>query len=250
VSTSEAAVSPAALQPGLSPWSRFAAVFVRPGSAWGGLEHKPQWWWPMLAVLAFSLGSVAVLHDRALMPMLISQWEQQVDEGQLPPEQLERMESFFAGGAGRIFNMSTQAIAIPIILIITAVLVSFTCGFLLGHKLPFRLALEVACWSALIGIPSVILTSVVAWQKETMEGVHLGFGVLLSGVEPNRMTTALAGALDALGPLALWQVAVTILGASALSGAPVKKTAWAIGAVYLVVILVITALGAVFGRAG
>jgi len=64
------------------------------------------------------------------------------------------------------------------------------------------------------------------------------------------VTNAIAGALDAFGPLALWQVAVTILGASALSGAPRAKTAWAVGGVYLVVILGLAALGAAFGRAG
>ncbi len=244
----EAAVPPAA-PPELSPWSRFVAVFVRPASAWGGLD-KPQWWYPMLVTLALSLGSVAVLHDRALMPMLISQWEEAVDEGRMPPEQLERMESFFSDGGGRIVNLSTQAVAIPLILIITAILLSFICGFLLGHKLSFRLALEVACWSSLISIPSIVLTTVIAWQRETMEGIHLGFGALLSGAEPSRMTSAIASTLDAFGPLALWQVAVMILGASTLSGAPRAKTAWAVGGVYLVVIAGLGALGAAFGRAG
>jgi hypothetical protein len=243
----EAAVPPAA-PPELSPWSRFVAVFIRPASAWGGLENKPQWWYPLLVTLALSLGSVAVLHDRALVPMMISQWEEAVDEGRMTPEQLERMESFFGWWPHR--QPSTQAVAIPVILIITAVLLSFTCGFLLGHKLPFRLALEVACWSSLISIPSIVLTTLMAWQRETMEGIHLGFGALLSGAEPSRMTSAIASTLDAFGPLALWQVAVSILGASALSGAPRAKTAWAVGGVYLVVIVGLGALGAAFGRAG
>jgi hypothetical protein len=94
------------------------------------------------------------------------------------------------------------------------------------------------------------LTSVLAWQRETYEGIHLGFGVLLAGLETSRWTTIVASVLDALGPLALWNLALMILGASALSGANRKAATWTLGAIYLVVVLAFSVLGAVMGRSG
>jgi hypothetical protein len=229
---------------------RMVAVFVRPTSAWAGLEHQVQWWFPVLIVVAVNATSVAVLHERALLPMLLDQWEQAVDQGRMSGEQLAQMEQMFSGGAGRVFLLVQQIIVIPVLLLITGLLLSFGCGFLLGHKLSFRLGLEVASWSALVTIPTVLLTSVLAWQRETYEGIHLGFGVLLAGLETNRWTTIVSGVLDALGPLALWNLALMILGASALSGTNRKAATWTLGAIYLVVVLAFSVLGAVMGRSG
>ena len=56
--------------------------------------------------------------------------------------------------------------------------------------------------------------------------------------------------LDAIGPLAVWYLVVVVLGAAALSGAPRKNVAWALGALYVVLMMCFAALGAMFSRAG
>jgi hypothetical protein len=109
----------------------------------------------------------------------------------------------------------------------------------------YRWSLEVAAWSGLITIPAQLLTGVVAWTRETMKGVHVGFGLLLPETEtPTRFGIWLGGVLDALGPLSIWYVVVIVLGASALSGAPPKRVAWVLGGLYIALILLFASLGA------
>ena len=56
--------------------------------------------------------------------------------------------------------------------------------------------------------------------------------------------------LDAIGPLSIWYLAVLIIGAAALSGAKRKSVAFAIGGLYLVLMIFFSALGGMFSRGG
>jgi hypothetical protein len=238
IATSEAVV--ASTSPGMSPIQRLIAVFIRPASAWTGLHGQVQWWFPLLLILLVNGIVISVLHERVLVPMALDQMEQ----SEAPPERLDSMEQFFSGPGGRLVFVGQQFVVIVLMLMITAALLNFGCGFMLGRKLGFRLGLEVACWAGLVTIPAMLVTSLLAWQRGTFEGIHLGFGVLVAGAEPNRVTTMLASFLDALGPLALWNLAVMIIGASTLSGADRKSTTWTLGGIYLAVVLALSALGA------
>jgi hypothetical protein len=222
--------------------ARTIAVFVRPAHAWNGLERHVQWWFPMLvvslAVAAFSL----VLHDRVMVPMSLSGMEQQVADGKMSAQQLEDAERFFSGPAGRAFLTVWTVIVTAAMTFIAALAMSFGVGFVLGAKLRYRLALEVAAWSSLVTIPTYILTAVIAWGRETLQGVHVGLGILMPEPEtPTRLSEGLGAFLDALGPLSIWYLIVAILGASALSGAPRRSVAWVMSVIYLAL--------AVFGAA-
>jgi hypothetical protein len=98
-----------------------------------------------------------------------------------------------------------------------------------------------------VTIPGYLLTAVLAWIRETMRGVHVGFGALLPALdEPTKFGIALRSFLDALGPLSLWFVAVGVIGAAALSGAPRKSVAWVLGVLYVAIALFMSAMAAMF----
>ena len=102
----------------------------------------------------------------------------------------------------------------------------------------YRWALEVAAWSSLISLPGVLLTGILAWVKEDFQSAHVGFGILLPPSEtPSRFMTGLGMFLDGIGPLAIWYVAVLAIGASVMSGAPRKSSAWVIAGLYIVLLL-------------
>jgi len=129
-------------------------------------------------------------------------------------------------------------IVLPIIYLLSALAVWFAVGFLLGTKFRFRLAFEAVCWASLITLPGQILTGVIAWTRETMKGVHVGFGALVPESDPaTKLQAGLGFFLDRIGPLELWYLAVLILGAAALSGADRKRVTWAVGGLYLVLML-------------
>ena len=75
----------------------------------------------------------------------------------------------------------------------------------------------------------------------------MGFGAFLPESDtPGKLMVFLGGILDAIGPFAIWSLAVMILGAAALSGKPRKSVAFTLSAVYLVLWVFFAGLGAMF----
>jgi Yip1 domain len=231
----------------LSPGARIAAIFTRPAAAWSGLETRTQWWIPLLLFVVISASGTALLHKRALVPMMVEAWDRQVTAGAMTQAQMDKMEDFFSGPVGLTISVVQQVILIPIFSMVVALLVWFGAGFVLGTKMRYRHALEVATWSSLVSLPNYVLTFVLVWFKETFRGVHTGFGVLLPEMEtPSKLMTGLGVLLDALGPFSIWYLAVGILGTAALSGAPRKSVTWVMVGLYLAVIVFVAAIAAMF----
>lgn len=243
--------TPASAPASLSFPQRLVAIYARPTEAWAGLRERAQWWLPLIIALVVTTAGTVALHERAYLPMLTAQWDEAVADGQMPAAQADQMEAFFAGPAGLAFLVGQQVVAFPLITLVMALLVWFGVGFALGVPMRFRWAFEVTCWAWLVSLPGTLLTYALAWVKESFEGVRIGFGLLVPEPEtPNRLLTGLATFLDGLGPFQIWWLVVVILGAAALSGAPRRAVARSLSAIYVVVLLVVAGLAAMFSRGG
>jgi hypothetical protein len=244
-------VAAAAPSPTLPLLARCVAVFARPTQAWVGLKERPQWWFPLLIMVGCAALSSTLLYHRALVPMLTESWEQQVASGNMQPQQLDQIEKFFNSPAGLAISIGQQVVFLPIVILVIALAIWFGIGFVLGTGMKYRLALEVACWSFLIRLPEFITFTALAWFKGTMRGVHVGLGVLLPDMDPpSKLHVGLGAFLDALGPFSLWYIAVGIIGATALSGAPRKSVAWTLAIIYLVISVFLSALATLSTPAG
>ncbi len=220
--------------PSLSPVQRAIAIFTKPSSAWGGLTARSQWWFPMLITLVVAAAFSAALHQRAMLPMIMESWDEAVADGKMTAEQVDKMADFMGGPAGIAMTIVQQAIFLPVIYLLSALVVWLGVGFILGTRFRFRLAFEAVAWSALVLIPGQLLTGALAWSKQTMKGLHTGFGILLPDADPpSKLIAGLGFFLDAIGPLSIWYLAVLIIGAAALSGAPRKSVAWVVGGLYV-----------------
>ena len=235
-------------EPGLSLWGRLVAVYARPGQAWSGLAGRGQWWFPLLLCVLVSVAGTALTYQRALVPTILAQMERQADSGQIPAEQLERVESQVSGPLPMALNVASVAVVLPLMTLALALLPWLAAGFMLGRRFSYRDAFAVTAWAGVVTIPSQVLTSVLAWTNETMTNVHIGFGVLLPVEDPpSKLMVGLATFLDhGIGPFSLWYLAVIALGAAALSGAPRRSVMLALGGVWLVVIAIISVLAAIF----
>jgi hypothetical protein len=241
--------APAAPIPSL--WERVIAVYTRPALAWAGLETRAQWWFPMTLLLVVAAGTAVLLHERALMPMLLEQWDQAVADGRMTAQQVEGIEQFMAGPAGMAMTVIQQVVVWPVLMLLTALAVWFGVGFVLGTKFRYRLALEAVAWSSLITIPAQLLAAGLMWSRQTMQGIHTGFGILLPESDPpSKLMTGLGIFLDAIGPLSIWYVIVLVLGAAALSGANRKSTAWVVGGLYVLLVAFFAVLGGMMSGGG
>jgi hypothetical protein len=240
-----AAAPPAASNP--SPFARAVNIFVRPTQAWGGLATRAQWWFPLTVMMLFSITFAIVLHDRAIMPMITDKWDEMVENGQMTTAQVEKAETSLQSPVMRGVMIGQQAITWPIFMLLTALGIWFGVSFLLGVKMPFRHAFEITTWSSLVLIPAQILTGILAWNRQTLNGVHVGWAVLLPEVEsPSKMLAGVAAFLDSIGPFSLWSLVVCIIGAAALSGAPRKNAAWVLSGLYLGFALIAGLLAGMF----
>ncbi len=222
----------------LSIAQRCIAIFTRPNGAWAGLREKAQWWFPLLVFAIANTVIMGAIYRRAFLPMITSTWESKVESGEMSAEGYDQMVAMMSGPAGVGFFTVQQFIMSIILLLGLALAIWFGMSFVLGQKMRYRWALEVAAWSSLVSLPGVLLTGILAWVKEDFQSAHVGFGILLPPTDtPSRLMTGLGVFLDGIGPLAIWYVAVLAIGASVMSGAPRKNAAWVIGGLYVVLLL-------------
>ena len=235
-------------EPEFSLWGRLVAVFARPGQAWAGLERRGQWWFPLLLCTLVSVIGTGLTYQRALVPTLLAQMERKADAGQIPAEQLDRIESQVTGPVAMALNVAAIVVVLPLMTLAFALLPWLAAGFMLGRRFTYRDSFVVTAWAGVVTIPSQILTSVLAWTNETMTNLHIGFGVLLPVEDPpSKLMVGLGAFLDhGIGPFALWYLVVLALGAAALSGGPRRSVILALGGIWLVVIAIISVLAAVF----
>ena len=181
-----------------------------------------------------------VMYEAAVEAM-----EQRVANGDLPPEHMQRIEDFYSGPGGTLLTVGMGTVSIAALSFLAALLVWFAVGFILGAPFRYRHALEVTTWSSLVTLPPTVLSMVLAWIRQDMRGVHVGFAILLPEAGPgDRMLRSLGVFLDWIGPFGIWHAAVAVLGAAYISGAPRKSVAWALGSLYVVCGLVAAALAA------
>lgn len=234
--------------PALSPLSRMVRIFTRPADAWTGLETRAQWWIPLLVSVVVWVTLHYVVYDHVTVPMMLEQWNEMVANGRMDAAQVERMSAFFADNpSARWLMVAQQAIVWPVIAFLTALVVWFGGGFVLGTRFRYRHALEVVSWTGLVKLPALLLTFALAWQRESFQGVHLGLGILIpEGDPPTKLQMGLSTFLDSIGPFDAWWIVVGVIGVAALSGAPRRNVAWVLVALYLALGAFFAAVAALF----
>ncbi len=242
-------VGPAPAETQAMPWTtRVARVFAAPTRAFEHMEGTGRWWIPLLIVLVLEVALGAATYHRVLVPDMVSKWETAVTNGQMPAEQLEKMESFFGGDPRAMaFTLGSVVVMVPLVYLLQALVVWFGAGFVLGAKFRFSQALGVVSWASLVGLPGSLIRYGYGWFRESFQGLHLGLGVLLPEPEtPTKLLTGLTVFLDAISPFAAWYLAVLVLGTAALTGVPRRNVAWVLVTLYLAFVAFSAAIAALF----
>ncbi|MFM7232805.1 MAG: YIP1 family protein [bacterium] len=244
--------SESATVPRLSLLERARRVVVSPGSAFSDGAPGRGWWFPVLIIVAVELALGALTYQRALVPDLLARWEDAVAAGRMEPEQFAEMERFFVGNRSAMWTtLGSVVIVMPVMMLVQALILWFGVAFLLGGRMRYGQALEVASWASLVMLPASLVRYLYGWFVESFEGLHLGLGVLL----PIEATThgwgrALVAFLDGLSPFAAWFLVVAVIGSCTVAGTARRATAWVVVALYLVVLVLLSTLAGVFGAGG
>jgi hypothetical protein len=242
-----AALPPPAAAP-LSPLARAIRMFASPARAWGGLEEKGQWWFPLVVTLVVEIGLSALTYHRALLPDMFTRWDQAVANGQMQPAQLDNLRKFFSESWIAIATtLGSILVAVPIVMLLQALVVWFGAGFVLGSRFRFSHGFTVVAWAGLVHLPASFVRYGYGWVQESFESLHLGLGVLIPEPDtPTKLHTGLSVFLDAISPFTAWYLAVVVLGTAALSGAQRRNVAWVLVTLYLAFVAFSAAVAALF----
>jgi hypothetical protein len=226
----EAPTPAAAPAPSLSLFERSVAIFARPAAAWEGLVQRPQWWFPVLVTVAIQVVVMLSLYQRAYLPMYSDQLDAQIAAGAIDPAGAARAEHLMESPVMAPIIAAIAGVIGLIMTLVLAAFVQFGDGFIVGARLSYRLALEVTAWSGLVWLPQQLLFFTLAWSQQTMKGIHFGLAAFLPELDsPAKWHSMLTVLLDAISPFNVWYVVVAVLGCTALTGAPRRKIAWALG---------------------
>lgn len=222
--------TPAPAAPAPSLLGRAVAIFVRPSSAWAGLEERPQWWFPALICALAQFAVMLPLYERAYLPMYYEQLDAQIASGAIDPAAADRAQQIMESGFMGAIVAGTASVTSFLMTLGLALVVSFGVGFILGARFRYRLALEVTAWSGLVWLPQSLAFFALAWSQETMKGIHFGLAAFLPEADPpSKAQAMLTVLLDVVSPFNVWFLAVAVLGCAALSGAPRRNLAWVLG---------------------
>lgn len=238
----DAPVTPESHEVPLSPLQRAVRIFSDPAHAWSGLASRSQFLIPLFVALVIALGTTALLYGRSIVPMQMEQMERQVLDGQMPAEQYDKAIGFVDSPMGLGITLVMVAIGTLLFYLVAAATASFGVSFVLGGKLRYRLGLEVVSWAGLVTIPGSVIFTAMAWFQETMD-VRLSPAVLLPAMaDATKLQSGIISFLQWMNPFSLWFLAVMVIGASVLSGAPRKNVAWVLVGLYLAFAVVLSAV--------
>ena len=223
--------------PGPSLAARTLRVFARPFQAWEGLENRATWWFPLVLVCVVQFTLAIVLYDRVMIPSALEAMRPKVESGQITESQAQE---FATAPVSRIINLVAVVVITAAIPFVVALGLWFGVGFMLGGKFSYRGALEVSAWSSLVTVPAALVKyGLSAWQEVSINSIHLGLGALVPVPDPpEKLSQALAGLLDLIGPSTIWLLVVQVAGCCALSGARRANVAWVLSALYVVLAVI------------
>jgi hypothetical protein len=232
-------VTPTAETRPIGQLSRIGNLFFDPVKTFRSLEVKPSWLW------AFIIVAVVVLISSQLLYSLTIK-EQLANLSSLPnisAEQLEVIKGRMMNPTNRIISIVVTPIGVLVMFLIVSAVLYFVFSILLGGNSSFKRVLGVYSYSALVAIPSAIVTLPLAFAKSAPK-ISLSPALLLSA---EKAETFLGGFLSQFGFFALWQYILVSVGLSLIYKSSKGKSFVAVAILWIIASVVMAALSK-FGR--
>jgi hypothetical protein len=182
--------------------------------------------------------------------MQLEQMETQVAEGNMPPEALARTEQMMSGPFGIGSALISGILGSLLVGLLATLLVLLAVNFMLGARLSFRQAWSLQWWAGLIYLVPLVLNIALSYATQQFP-IHMGLGILAPAEDATSgFGTFIGMFLDSINPFAAWYLAVGAIGASVMTGKPMKPVFIVFVGVYLVASLFGSGLGSMLQNMG
>lgn len=249
--SSETLVSPLTPAPtatGLSQIERVVDTFIAPSKTFNDILRSASWWLPFLLIAAMTLATSfatgkQVGFDRAYENKLAQSPAQVERMSQQPPEAQQRAKTI------GVLVTKVISYSIPVILLMTfavyALILWGSFNFLLGASVTYSQALAVTWYAALPFAVRSLLTIVTlyfggnteSFVQDNPVGTNLGYYMQ----EAPGWLRALLTQFDLI---ALWSLALAIVGMAIVSKKSVLQSSLIVGGIWVLMVILAVAGGA------
>ena len=230
---------------GLGFSGKFINIFTNPSKTFAELINRPTWLMPLLIVtivgaiasqFTLDVQSKATLEMIRNMPGLS---KEQVAE-------FEKSQADSGSLTSRVKNFAKGIAAKPIWIVIVSAIFLFVGKVVLGGDSSFKKIFSIYCWSNLISIPGVIITSYLIILKKNMF-VSLSPALVIPGSPLESIGSLILSQLEFF---TLWQLAVFAIGFAMAFNISIKKAYVSVGALFAVFIALVVALTSILKSFG
>ncbi len=190
--------------------TKLVLIFTNPSKVFANLKIYPDWLWPMLLILVFTIASSFLLKDLG-----IREAKQKIqDSEQIPEEQkeviIERMEQ---GGPLQM----VMGVVGPIVFIFAAFAVAagvlyLTASFVFGGTSTYKTMFSVYTWGYIVSMLEGLIKVPLALAKNSVN-VYTSLAIFFDPAESGTTLFKLANAVDifSIWRLFLWGLGISII---------------------------------------
>ncbi len=220
---------------------RAIRVLFAPAQVFTELDRKPGWLVPVVICVLVTILSSIILIPSVILP----HQRELLEERGLTEEQLEAAQPWLEGGRTMIIAVVTAVVGTPVVLLIVAGVFHLVCGLILGGQANFLRTFCVASFAWMVSVPESIVKVPLALASKSPE-VQTSLGLLMAR-DPSagfgyRFVQSFLAHIDVFS---LWKVILLALGVSVMFRFTRKKAYYAAGGIWVVYILLASALASV-----
>jgi hypothetical protein len=239
----EASAAPAPVQPE-SPGGFFQNlldVYFAPGAAFTRIVRKPAFLLPFIGHLVLALGFTGIwLNKVDAREFMKTQLE---ESGQWDKLQAEQREAILehSGVQLKVFGWVGPAVAVPLLLLVTAGALMFVFRFFYSSEVGFKQALAIVAWSlfavALVTTPLLLLVLQLKgdWNLNPQDVLQANLGLF---VEKSATAKPLWALLTSIDLFTLWMVFLLATGFAVASHKKTGSAIWGIAIPWAVIVLI------------
>jgi len=220
---------------------RAIRVLYAPAQVFTELERRPEWLAPVVICILVAILSSIILVPNVILP----QQRELLEERGLTEQQLEAARPWLEGGRTLIIAVVTSIVGTPIVLLIIAGVFHLVCGLILGGQANFLRTFSVASFAWMVGLPESIVKVPLAVASKSAE-VQTSLALFMTR-DPSAGFghRFIYGLLSHIDIFSLWKVLLLALGVSVMFKFTRQKSYYIAGGIWLVYILLASALGSI-----
>jgi hypothetical protein len=220
---------------------RAIRVLFAPSRVFADLERRPEWLAPLIICILVAILSAVILIPSVIQP----EQRAKLEERGLTEEQLEAAGPWLAGGRMLIIGIVTSIVGTPIAFLIVAGVLHLVCGLIMGGQANFVRTFCVVAFASMVKLPESIVKVPLSLASKSAE-VQTSLALLMTR-DPaagfaSRFAYNLLGHIDIF---ALWEVFLVVVGVAAMFKFSRQKSYYAVGGLWVVYILLASAVASI-----